>query len=393
MPFPFFALSSAVALMCCGAAPEADAASLKPLPELRIDLASHSAVIASPDRPEYRDIAQRLAKKLAEAIKHQPRVAVGSMKPGEFAGGPVIVLGNLMDSELARSLYLQAYDFTDYAWPGAGGFVLRTIRDPFGTGAHVVMVGGSDAGGVAEAADRLAQIARQRGPRLGYANEVKLGRWALDVKQFTQDLLTGDDAFWQRSSGTGSWDYQSKIAKAAIGYLRTGKESYLPVFRRELRGFFDHDVRNPNPEAPQMVHGFMNTLIIPWDLVRDHPRFTSEERLQFDEDFLYVFRSSEGPRRIASAAKRRVVRDNHGTRTGLDALFGGRYFLRRYGLKEVAELAGDRRSLLCCSDRVIEAGRRFVGASVGGVALQHGGLRDGVRQAPVLRLADVPGSR
>ena len=39
--------------------------------------------------------------------------------------GPLIVLGNLMVSALVRRLYFEAYDFTDYAFPGPGGWVAR----------------------------------------------------------------------------------------------------------------------------------------------------------------------------------------------------------------------------------------------------------------------------
>jgi hypothetical protein len=194
-----------------------------------------------------------------------------------------------MDSQLARKLYAAAYDFTDYSWPSAGGHVVRTIRDPFATGAHVIMLGGSDAAGVADAAAALVGLVPQRGGRLGYVNQVKLGRWAAPIRNYTAAILRDQDETWRRTGYSGSWEFQIEIAKAAIGYLRTGDEAYLPLFARELRYWFDHDVFHPRSDAMQMLHGFLNTILIPWDLVRDHPSFTPPQRQQFDADFLAVF--------------------------------------------------------------------------------------------------------
>ena len=116
--------------------------------------------------------------------------------------------------------------------------------------------------------------------------------------------------------------------------LRTGNEAYLPLFRRELRHWFDHDVHHPKGDAPQMLHGFINTILIPWDLVRDHPSFSAAEVRQIDADFLWTLSSKEGPERLAGQLWMRQIRNNHGTRTGLDAFFGGRDFARRYGVPQ-----------------------------------------------------------
>ncbi|MCD6350988.1 MAG: hypothetical protein J7M26_02615, partial [Armatimonadetes bacterium] len=71
-----------------------------------------------------------------------------------------------------------------------------------------------------------------------------------------------------------------------------------------------------------------------WDLLADHPLFSPEERLELDRKFLYILQSREGPGRIEGEAKQNIIRNNHGTRTALDAYFGGRYFLRRYGVED-----------------------------------------------------------
>jgi outer membrane protein assembly factor BamB len=317
----------------------ADLPTLKPLTPLRLDLASSSMVIVAPQTSEYRRLAKQLCDELARVTHRVPRIVSDSTAPTDLGAGPIVVLGNLMDSRLARRLYFEAYDFTDYAWPSPGGHVVRTIRDPWGTGAHVIMLGGSDTAGASEATKVLAALVRQRGSTLGYVNQVKLGRWASLIEASSANLLRSDsDATWMRSgSGSGFWDHQVQIAKAATGYLRTGNEAFLTPFRRELRYWLDHTVSGiyyPTGDVKSQVHGFINTILIPWDLVADHPAFSLAERHKIDADFLWVLSSTEGPGRIEHESRKRQVRSNHGTRAGMDAFFGGRYFSRRYGLEE-----------------------------------------------------------
>ena len=328
------AVVGTVSSFCAVAVTAAESTELAPLPDLHLRLDAEGVVVVAPGGEEYQAVARTLAEGIQEHASQAPRIVNDSTAPAELGPGPILVLGNLLDSRVARQLYLHGYDFTDYSWPSPDGHVVRTIRDPFGTGAHVILLGGSDVAGVAEAAKTLLAIVAKHGPTLGYANRVRLGRWADEIRSYSEELLADDDAVWLRSGVSGSWDYQIQIARAGIGYLRTGDEAYLPVFDRELRYWFDHDVYHPKGDAPQMLHGFLNTILIVWDLIRDHPYFDEEKRNRFDRDFLYVFRSREGPGRIDGASKRTIIRDNHGTRTALDAVFGGRYFLRRFGLPD-----------------------------------------------------------
>lgn len=338
---PFFlAALACLAASVCGssAAPgspkSAPLAELQALGPLSLDLTSPTTTIVSPTTPAYEPIAQRLADDLQRSTGRRPTIRPGTTPARELGAGPLISLGNLMDSALGRRLYLDAYDFTDNAWPSPGGHVLRTVRDPLGTGAHVLVVGGSDPAGVADAAADLARLVETRGSRLGYLNRVKLGRLAVQIKRYTESLLGDDVKRWNRVGGSGSWDHQIAITKAAIGYLRTADEAYLAGFRSELRYWFDHDVFQPGSEAPMMLHGHLNMLLMAWDLVADHPSFSPEERRRIDADFLAAFRTPEGPDRIAGESRTRAVRSNHSTRTGLDAYFGGRYFARRYRLED-----------------------------------------------------------
>jgi hypothetical protein len=310
---------------------------LPALPELRLELAQPGVRIVHPVTGGYPAIAQRLARELGALTGVAPVVVAESDANALTGAGPLLVLGNLMESTVVRRLYFEAYDFTDYAFPGPGGYTLRTIRDPFGTGAPVLLVGGSDAAGVGAAAARLLERVKSGGAALGYLNDVKLGQWTDAQQMATAPYLQDEEAIWNRVGQSGSWDYMDSIARCGVAYLRTGDDRYLELFRRELNRFIDTDVFNPNPEAPPQLHGRLYVLLVVWDLVRDHPRFTPADRAKVEAMFLHVARSPEGMEQIAKVADTYAVRYNHHTRAGLDAFFVGRFFARRFALPEAKD--------------------------------------------------------
>ena len=94
-----------------------------PLTPLTLDLASPTTTVVSPGGPAYEPIARKLADDLQKSTGRRPAIRPDTTPAKELGPGPVISLGNLMDSQLGRRLYLDAYDFTDHAWPSRGGHV------------------------------------------------------------------------------------------------------------------------------------------------------------------------------------------------------------------------------------------------------------------------------
>lgn len=58
--------------------------------------------------------------------------------------GPVVVWGNLANSDAVRELYFRFLVVTDCRYPGPGGFEIRTLFDPFGNGSNIIHLGYSD---------------------------------------------------------------------------------------------------------------------------------------------------------------------------------------------------------------------------------------------------------
>jgi hypothetical protein len=294
-----------------------------------IDLAGSGALIVAPSAA--RAEALRLAAALKESGCAAPDLAADTVSPAR--GRPLIILGNAPGNRLLRRLYFEAYDFADYAFPGPGNASVRTIPDPLETGADVVVVEASEVGGLALAVTVFTQELKKTGCKLGYLNQVVAGPKGRISDPYAKHL---DPAFdWAAAdAGAGSWDYMEAVARCGLGYLYTGNEAYLPIFRDHLRDFYKRRVLETTTE--KQIHGFTHWLVNVWDLIGPHPFFDAD-RKEIDDMLLAILRSKEGPQRIAAEAKRDQIRGNHSTRTALDAYFGGRWAWRRLQLDEGKE--------------------------------------------------------
>lgn len=75
--------------------------------------------------------------------------------PDQYRERPLILLGNLNTNRALLPLYARYYCATDALYPGDDSCDLRTIVNPYGTGANVILAGGSTPRGVERAAERL----------------------------------------------------------------------------------------------------------------------------------------------------------------------------------------------------------------------------------------------
>ena len=307
---------------------------LKPLPPLVLDLGAKDCAVLCPRDAALQAAASRLAAAVERRARRRPRIVADAADPGTLGSGPLLVMGNLTTGAAARTLYFTGYDFTDCAWPGKGGTVVRTIRDPFGTRAHVLMIGGSSREDIARAADKAAEIIAQQGPKLHYINDVRLGQYADLIKGWTTDLLK-PDVRWKKKGTSDAWQYLHQVGRAAMGYLRTGETAYLDVWKREMSYFLDYSARRMGQGKRLAAHSLIDASFVPWDLFADHPSFTRADRRVMDEQFLRFACSAEGPRPLAKARPR--IRENHGAGRALDAYWFGRYFWRRYRVPEAKE--------------------------------------------------------
>jgi len=139
---------------------------------------SEVTIVSSSTRPAYAAIAQKVQSRIRELSGADvPIVDAADVTTDDLlARHSAIVLGNLATSRFVEDLYWQWYTITDLWYPGPGGYELRTLHDPYGTGRNVVFLGGSDDEGVAAAADAFcAGLTKGEPLQVGRLMEIKLG--------------------------------------------------------------------------------------------------------------------------------------------------------------------------------------------------------------------------
>ncbi|MDP6778278.1 MAG: hypothetical protein QGI83_16100 [Candidatus Latescibacteria bacterium] len=299
------------------------------------DLSKGVCICAPPANP-YQAAAHELRTALERATGAAAEVVLDDETPAD--GRHVIALGNMMDSDFLRELYDQAYDMTDYAWPGPGGWVIRTVPHSGEGVGHVLVVGVSAAQDILGAVRELGQAVDEGSGRLEYQYRVKLGRWGeLSTGLADEWLERADtDLEVEYRTGAGDWNYMNAISEIGMLAVHTGREGLIDLFCEQIRLFaerrwFERDL----PDPPQ-IHGFLRNLLIPFSILENHPVLSRTLRQDTLDILLALHRSAEGAgnRGFLAHVGTDRVRQNHQTRSGLDIFYGGRYFHQVHGLAE-----------------------------------------------------------
>lgn len=256
----------------------------------------------------------------------------------------VIAFGNMADNSFIRKLYYQYYTLVDLRYPGRGGYVLRTIHNPLGTGFNVILAGGSDAAGVETAALKLSRaifggeslhVDRLMDIRLG--DNLVLPEFAAESTEKT--VSSWRDSFRKLDSGktigyhpAGYFGWNS-ISIAGMLYHMTGDSNYLESFKRFVfpgleplpaRMAKDDSFDNPYNPLVENYHYRSHLLDIVWDLIEESPEFSPEERhyitgkllerqLHYDADDSFTLK-----------------RSRHGLWHMMNIYSGSRYFQKYY---------------------------------------------------------------
>ncbi|MBM4048368.1 MAG: hypothetical protein FJ279_24970, partial [Planctomycetes bacterium] len=93
-----------------------------------------------------------------------------------LAATNVIAFGNTATNRFVETLYCEWYTMTDLWYPGKGGYEVRSLHNPYGTGRNVIFFGGSDDAGVLAAAREFAALLKPGDPlQVGWLMKIKLG--------------------------------------------------------------------------------------------------------------------------------------------------------------------------------------------------------------------------
>lgn len=246
-----------------------------PVPRLKdlravTDLAG--VTLQTPER--YRRIAERVAVALAARTGRRPVIVSDTAQ----VSGDRIVFGNRDTNAVLDRLYREYFVYTDAHYPGSGGYELRTLHNPYGDGANVVILGGSDDAEVTAAAERL--IARPES-KLPPVIDVRLPQPAPETPKETR--------YWTRMvGGFPGYGWNALTWQLELFY-RTGDRKYAREFIRlafpdaagikELKAFNAESFWDFSRPLSTPYHYMGHYLILLWDLVEEQDAFSDAERL------------------------------------------------------------------------------------------------------------------
>lgn len=278
---------------------------------------SRAIIVTSAD-PSIAGLALRLREQLGTSLG----IDVPVLFPSEttdtlLTRSATIVLGNMANNALLLRLYAWLYAFADAGYPGAGGYVVRSLHDPWGTGANVVILGGSDTAGVTRACDRFMEHVPSSGvlPRL-------------------HDVCVSDEVAAAICKKALLIPYE----ELAFKFVLSGKIEYAERFREEL-------LRNASLPQDEFVAGQLTfshlrdwTLAAAFDLAEDAPVFTDEDRLIATRFLLRSMLSEQGGTGWIGTGQGRARCGNHESAAAINLFMTATYFEKYYGLPEATEL-------------------------------------------------------
>ena len=302
----------------------------------------HHVVLLVPAGSDYAAAGARIAADLTRAGCRQVSILHASDAKPKIGSATPIALGNFTDNPFIRDLYYAARDFSDSAWPGKGGWAIRSVASATAEGADAVLLSVSESGDAGSVAAAFGNILEGHGLDLPWLLQVEQGRWrGLYHDAVTSLLPTADASLDVVGGGSGDWDYMMAIGRVGVLAVKTGEENLILRFVTELVRFVRVRFSERELEDPIQIHGFLRNLLRPFAMLEHHPVLSEALRLEALEGLLALYRSTEGAANPAllDDAQHMRVRQNHGTRTAIDVYDGGLYFWREHGLEEGREWA------------------------------------------------------
>lgn len=261
-----------------------------------------AAVVVVPAQGVNRALAQKIVDKIRSGTGVALEVVSDEVSPEALLKRKnVIALGNMSDNRFIEHLYRQWRVILDRTYPGQGGYVVRTLHNPYGTGHNVIFVGASDDAGLAKAADVLLDLLKPRPGKtlsVGWLMKIGLGQGlhppAIGSFLPKWNVFSWNDS-WRKTSTGSEAGYApatffgwSPISIAGALYYMTGKREYLDCFK-ELALPDPGNVPLPNrtddafsdPVDPLVKNNHYRSHLVPfiYDLIEESPLFTARERL------------------------------------------------------------------------------------------------------------------
>ena len=226
--------------------------------------------IVAPPGEDWAALARQIQTALKPSGATVPILAAKDLKPEEISSRNLILLGNFVSNPAIVPIYHQHYLMSDDVWPGPGGYELRTVHDPFGTGTCYVVVGGSAVVGVAAGVQELVAL-------LPAAKTVELPvtiKIESQGKTPTQGDRSAVPALVKKMQGLQFRAVAGQLSAAGLNYHATGDLAQAELFKQGMPVLAAIVAKMP------AITDARGSVLLPtiWDLVEEAPVFTPADR-------------------------------------------------------------------------------------------------------------------
>lgn len=312
--------------------------------------------IWTPEAEEWAAAGQRIAGLLKEKWNIDAAVAVSKMEDvGDGWSGNHLVLGNLGNHPHIARLYGLYLSYTDAVHPGAGGYQLQTLVDPFGRGGNTILLGASDVSGLTAGVERLAAVLEGLSdPVLPWLSESKLSREAASYLPFGEHPTEEDvaaikadaDARFAKLNPHSTAELDADVLLALFSkvmyhgklFQLTNNDRYGEMYRYYLNGYADFLNRYPQTAQAQLLSsrnmwtsGY--AAIGAYAVMEASPIFSEEDRKKFVSAWYLTYEANSHDGYITKAPPT-GARYNHDVFPALSIIFGASYFQKYHQLPE-----------------------------------------------------------
>jgi hypothetical protein len=245
----------------------------------------------------------------------------------------LVILGNRSTNTLIEQLYNLSYTYLDLKYPGAGGYAVHSLHNPFANGHNAILVGSSDDRGMVEAVDAFlataAGSARRGTLSLGWILRVKLG----DGLRVPPSANSPACLAWESDGAPADYFGWNSVSRNMALYYMTGDGKFLREFLRlafpdkktiqELWEVDGERIENKEHPLAGSYHYCAHPMILLWDLIEESPLLTDQQRLRITQEFA-------GGQSHFHVPGGRFVGDRHATYQALMVYCRARYFSKYY---------------------------------------------------------------
>lgn len=294
--------------------------------------AGPECAIVIPQAPLFRRLAEQIQARVHQCCGTLLPIQTDTESLDVLAQSNAITIGCLANNELVAKLYLDWFTPCDRWYPGTGGWLVRTIHNPYGTGRNAILLGASEDEMLPNAVDALcARLQPGKLCQIGRTWDIHLGE-GMELRPDV-DSIGLFHAFNDTDPGTGL----SKVFQQGLRYWYTGDETYAQRFMKAIAA---------TPEqiaTANHYHASQHPLI--WDVIEESPSFTDPQRLQVVNAFVQHLRSREsaaapGIKSWLDADNPKRMMERHGMAAALCALGEARYLQTHYPSQEFADVLG-----------------------------------------------------